>query len=134
MTTGPLIMPADVEQLAIDVLTAQFDAHFGGSPKVPVGTRVPNPRPARFLRLNRSGGPRETLISEQAWLILEGWGSDEVEALEVLNFARAVLAAQDGTLFGYGESGGPTNLPDPRTDQIRYTALVTVRARGTALA
>lgn len=132
MTVGPIIIPADVEQLVIDALDADFATtyadHENGIP--PAGTKTPNPRPTWFVRVMRSGGPRETLISENAWVILEAWAGTEQDAIDLLNRARAVLAAQDGPLFGYGESGGPTNLPDPRTDQIRYTALVTVRARG----
>lgn len=124
-----LVIFPDVEALAVQVINA--DSRRGSTKWA---TRVPNPRPDEFGRLMRFGGPRGTFVSENAELILEGWAQSEARALQILNFGRAILAAQDGPLFGYNELSGPSNLPDPTTDQIRYTMNVTVRARGSAVA
>lgn len=119
----------DAEALAIQAIMA--DPRRGTTKW---STQVPNPRPDEFGRLMRFGGPRETLVSERAQLILEGWALTETRAIQILNFGRAILAAQDGALFGYDEIAGPNNLPDPTTDLIRYTCNVSVRVRGTSLA
>jgi hypothetical protein len=128
--TQLLIFP-DVEALAVQALNADFVTRMPG---VKWSTKVPNPRPDKFGRLMRSGGPRETLITENASLIVEGWAAQEADAIAILNLARAILFEQDGTLFGVTETGGPTNLPDPTTSQVRYTALLGVRVRGTVTA
>jgi hypothetical protein len=124
-----LVIFPDVESLAIQAIMAD-----GRRGTTKWATQVPNPRPDEFGRLMRFGGPRETIVSEHAQLILEGWAQTETRALAILNFGRAILASQDGPLFGYSELSGPSNLPDPTTDQIRYTCNVSVRVRGTSLA
>jgi hypothetical protein len=124
-----IIVFPDVEALAVDVLNTD--------PRVPGSwsTKIPNPMPAEFGRVKRFGGPRESLISENANLIVEAWATTEARALEILNLARGVLASQDGPLFGYSEIGGPNNLPDPTVPAMaRYTLNISVRARGSVLA
>lgn len=122
-----LIIFPDVEQLCIDALDAGFEAL--GDP-ARWSTSVPDPRPAEFGRILRTGGPQETLISENATIVVEGWAATESRALAIANFGRAVLLAQDGTLFGATVPGGLGNLPDPTTSQIRYTLTMGVRVRG----
>lgn len=126
---GELVIFPDAEGLSVQAIMA--DSRRGTTAW---GTQVPNPRPDEFGRLMRFGGPRETLVSERAQLILEGWALTEVRAVQIINFGRAILAAQDGSLFGYEEISGPINLPDPTTDLIRYTCNISVRVRGTSLA
>jgi hypothetical protein len=126
-----LIEFADVEALVIEAITDDFTT---SNPGVPAATKVPNPRPEEFIRVIRAGGPRETLISENAFVLVEAWAATEARAVKLLNRARAVLFAQDGALFGVTEIGGPSNLPDPTTSQVRYTSTLGVRARGTATA
>lgn len=124
-----LIVFPDVEVMAVTVINADPRRLVDWS------TRVANPRPAEFGRLMRIGGPRESFVSENALLTLEGWAATESRALAILNRGRAILAAQDGALFGYSEPGGPNNLPDPTVpDQVRYTLIVSVRARGSVIA
>lgn len=126
----------DVEVLAVEAINellpdaALLELDFAAR----AATTVPNPRPRTFVRVFRTGGIRETKVSEQALLTLEGWDEDdEGRALWVLNRARGILEAQDGALFGFTEVGGVSNLPDPTTDQIRYTMMVGIRARGRAV-
>lgn len=122
-----MILLPDVEALTIQTLNAGFSTAMPG---VRWSTRIPDPRPAQFGRLFRIGGVRETLISEQAALSLEGWGESEVTAFAILRLARGILHDQDGALFGVVEGGGPANLPDPLSSQSRYTMTVTVRVRA----
>jgi hypothetical protein len=128
---GNLILFSDVEAAVRAELNSEFATRM---PDVRWGTKIPNPRPAAFGRLLRLGGPKETLISEMAHISLEGWAYDEVDAIAILNLGRAVLNAQDGTLFGVTEISGPNNLPDPTTSQVRYTQLFGVRMRGAVTA
>jgi hypothetical protein len=98
-----------------------------------IATRVPNPRPASWLRVMRTGGARESRFVDRPQITLEGWGPDEDTASKLLNRARTWLNAAGGQIFGVEEVGGPANLPDPTTAQIRYTMTVWVRIRGTAV-
>jgi hypothetical protein len=127
----PLLIMPDVEKLVVEALNAEFGTR---KPAVKWSTKVPNPRPAAFGRVLRTGGPMETLVSENAQITLEGWAGTEAVALDILNLARAIAFDFDGTLFGVTEIGGPANLPDPTTSQCRYTATLGVRARGTVTA
>jgi hypothetical protein len=98
-----------------------------------IATRVPNPRPASWLRIMRTGGARESRFVDRPQITIEGWGPDEDTASKLLEDARTWLNAAGGQLFGVEEVGGPGNLPDPTTAQIRYTMTVWVRIRGTAV-
>lgn len=128
---GALIVFPDVEGLLVAALNAAFADRM---PDVRWGTKVPATRPDRFGRVMRVGGPRESLISENATVVLEGWAKRESDAVAILNLGRAVVFGLDGQLFGASEPGGPANLPDPTTDQIRYTSTLAVRARATVTA
>lgn len=97
---------------------------------VPVVADIPVTRPAEFVRVIRTGGPRETLRSEAALLAVEAWASTKARASQLAREARAVIFALDGQLFGAREVAGPAYLPDPSSAQIRYTMTVQVRARG----
>ncbi len=100
---------------------------------VKIATRVPNPRPASWLRIMRTGGARENRFVDRPQLTLEGWGPDEDSASKILEDARTWLLAAGGQIFGVEEVGGPANLPDPTTAQIRYTMTLWVRIRGQAV-
>ena len=102
-------------------------------PGVKIATRVPNPRPGSWLRVMRTGGARESRFVDRPQITLEGWGPDETTASKLLDTARTWINAAGGQLFGVEEVGGPANLPDPTTAQIRYTMTVWVRIRGTAV-
>lgn len=95
--------------------------------------KIPQARPDEFIRILRTGGVKETLRSEAAQITVEAWAQTEARAFELLNNARALINAADGTLFGAIELGGPANLPDPSSAQIRCTMSFQIRARGTAV-
>jgi hypothetical protein len=113
---------ADAEAAVIGHLAAQLD--------VPVAGRVPNPRPAAFVRVERLGGPRETRVSEAANFAIEAWAGTDVDASALLNTARTHLFDVEGALFGADEYGGPTRLPDPTGSMSRYTASFAIRVRA----
>lgn len=112
----------DAETAVIDYLTTQLVG-------VPVAGKVPNPRPARFVRVERVGGARETRVSDAARFVVEAWAATDAEAAQLLNTTRAHLFDVEGHLFGADEYGGPARLPDPLSNMSRYTASFTIRTR-----
>lgn len=119
-----LIVFPNVEALIVQVLTDELATRLPG---VGVGTKL---KPGDFVRVTRTGGPKETLISEQAIVLLEAYAESGLRAFEILSIARAVLNAQDGQIFGVIEISGPANLPDPTTSQTRFTQTFGARVRG----
>lgn len=122
-----LIIFDDVEAAVVGALTAEFETRM---PDVGIGVKL---EPGDFIKVTRTGGPKETLISEQATVLLEAY-SEDGDPVAILSLARAVLNSQDGLIFGVKEFSGPADLPDPSTSQTRYTQLFGVRVRGTSLA
>lgn len=131
-----LVVFPDITAAVIDFVRAQLVA--AGS-SAPVTMRVPNPRPGAFVTIQRVGGVRRNLVVDEATLTVEAWGSTEPAAHDLAQLARAAVHAavgqvtSAGTIYRTGEFAGPASLPDPDSDQPRYTFTVTVAARGTAI-
>jgi hypothetical protein len=125
LSESPIIFP-DAEKVVREYLVLRM-------PGIKIASRVPDPRPTSWLRVMRTGGARENRFVDRPQITLEGWGGTEKEAWTMLETGRAWLNAAGGQLFGVEEVGGPANLPDPTTAQIRYTMTLWVRIRGTAL-
>jgi hypothetical protein len=126
----PIAFP-DAERLVIDYLTPLVG--------VPVSLTVPNPRPAAFVTVQRVGGARLNLVADDPTLAIEAWAASPTAAKAVLGVARAHLLAMgrqavDGVpVYRVAELGGPAYLPDPDSDQPRYTLTVQVALRGVAM-
>lgn len=119
----------DVEALLVSYLNGVLDE--------PVHTKVPSPRPATFVRIMRTGGTATGLVTDEALIAYEAWAATEPAAQELAQRVRAYIRAVDvvaGVQF-YGPINptGPVNLPDPASGQARYTGLVSVGVRGTAI-
>lgn len=132
----------DVEELVCTFLRGRMNAVFPGVDVFPgslfpgapqIGIRVPTGRPAEFIRVLRTGGPKETLVSEAAQITVEAWAQTEARASLLLSQCRALLNAADETIYGVREFSGPANLPDPLSANIRYTMSFQIRARGTVI-
>ena len=132
----------DVEDLVCTFLRARLSAAFPGLDVFPgqlfpgapqIGIRVPTARPDEFIRILRTGGPKETLVSEAAQITVEAWAKSEARSSLLLSQCRALLNAADETIYGVREFSGPANLPDPLSAQLRYTMSFQVRARGTVI-
>ena len=103
----------------------------------PVSTKVPDPRPATFVTIFRTGGGPNGLVTDNPLLAYEAWAATEIAASNLAARVGAYLRAVDvvdGTQF-YGPVTvtGPINLPDPASGQARYTGFVSVGVRGTAI-
>jgi len=103
---------------------------------VPVGARVPNPRPASFVVVKRFGGVRASRVSDRPMLGVECWAENDAAAQDLAQLARAHLYDMggntiDGTpVYRTTEVAGPAALPDPDSLQSRYTLTVSVHLRG----
>lgn len=132
--TEVVVFP-DVEGLVCDWLPAELAAR---SRTVTVSTKVPNPRPAEFVRVIRTGGPQLNLVQDQPTLVVEAWAATESAAASLAELARALLKSTAGQQVGgvmvyrVDEIGGPQNLPDPDSAQARYVFTLSILLRGTA--
>lgn len=121
----------DVEQGLIDHLDALLTR--------PVVGKIPNPRPPRFTRIIRTGGPRSSLVTDGAQVTIESWAGTDTEAVadaqEVRAYINALLNQEiDGAVVSRVEEfSGPGNLPDPASAQARYVQTFRVHARGLAI-
>ena len=122
----------DIEAL----LTTWLRAQLGD---VAVGNKVPNPRPDRFVLVQRHGGVRSTVVTDAAQVGLECWAGRDYEAHDLLQRCRSLLLYRlpgqilDGhTIYRVDEFGGPSNLPDPASASPRWVAELQVHVRGLA--
>lgn len=128
-----LIIFPDVEGLLVAYLNAALAERDAGAS---ASTRVPNPRPSRFVRCQRVGGPVSSLfVVDTPLVVVEAWGRDDVDAQQLLSLTRAllhVLPDVDARVYRVDELSGPGNLPDPLSDQSRYTMTLSLSLRGDA--
>lgn len=118
---------------AVDVVTTALDASL----VEPVRSRVPNPRPATFVLVRRTGGPKRNLVTDEAQITVESWAATCEDAADLAQEARAILNNLPGQSIGgvpvyrVDEASGPADLPDPLSDQARYSQTFSVALRGT---
>lgn len=104
------LRPADVEAALIEYL-----APLG----VNVGTTVPNPAPAGFIRVSRTGGGRPNVIEERPTMLFECWAADSVAAFDLASSCWELVAAAGGSFIAAGvwcddpDPSMPINFPDP---------------------
>lgn len=104
-----------------------------------VGTKVPNPRPSPLVVVRRVGGPRLNPVADDALLTIESWAADPSDAHDLAQLARAHVHALRGqvvagaAVYRTADAAGPQSLPDPLSDEPRYSFTVSVALRGAAL-
>lgn len=130
-----LISFPDPESVLTSFLTAQnVSGTFAG---VKASTQVPNPRPNEFVRVLLVGGFQETLVTDVPRLVVEAWGNSKSRAQGLAARCRSLIdaAARDGvmgsaTLLRVNVVSRPANLPDPDSNQYRYTATYELALRA----
>lgn len=131
MTTLPVEFP-DAVALVLDYLRDQLD-------DIVCVSQIPNPRPDTFLLVRRAGGVRLNVVADNPMLTVEAWAATPEAAHDLLAEARGRVHAMRGQAFDgvavyrVTEIGGPAHLPDPTSEQPRYTMTVQVAVRGTAM-
>jgi hypothetical protein len=133
-----IIRYSDARTLMIDWIEARLPSF--GYTGMSVTSRVPKPRPDRFVLVFRTGGVEQTVVSEQAQLTIECWASTDTEAHDLAQVVRGIVRAAGGELLGtvqcysVTEASTPQDLPDPSSDhQFRWTWTVLAHLRGTQL-
>lgn len=128
----PVAFP-DVEAVLVGWLA---DVLPGYGVAQPVSTRVPNPRPTQFIRIQRTGGPRQNVVVDGAQVTYECWDDDSAQAAATARVVRAVVLAAKNTvtpsgalIYGTDEFSGPALLPDV-SEQHRYSWTVRHHLRG----
>lgn len=96
---------------------------------------IPNPRPATFIRVMRTGGPRANLVVDAAQLTIESWSPDVDTAVTNAQTVRAQLnalyeQAVNPAIYYIEEFSGPVELPDPLSQSRRITWTAAVHLRG----
>lgn len=123
----------NVERAVIEYLDALLAA--------PVGDRVPEGDPLAHvpnLVVVRLGGPRVSVVTEQATITVEARGATKVEAFDLCADARQLVHQLEGrrtgglTFYGIREFAGPAPLPDPESGLPRYTFTVSMTVRAAA--
>lgn len=98
--------------------------------------RTPNPRPAEFVKVLGVGGNRRDRVTDVATVAVEAWAATRSRAAALAQEVRAVIHAMEGATFdGYSvqevaEFAAPGDLPDPLSDQFRYTATYAIAIRS----
>jgi hypothetical protein len=119
-----MLAPVDIEGAVVTMLNDALAA--------PVATRVPNARPAEFVRVTRTGGQSRNLVQSDARVLVECWAADGVAAFGLARMAYAHLWASadsfiaDDVWVGRVDLTEPVNFPDPDTDSPRYQFLATL--------
>jgi len=121
-----VIVPKPALSAAIALLRDGLADH--GWPDIFVGSTKPGEAqgfavyPDQFVKVTRSGGGMNNLVTDRALLLVECWSVDSVEAENLANTCRALLRAApyQGQPFagayirGWDEAGdGPVDFPDP---------------------
>ena len=89
---------------------------------VPCSSQVPNPRPDRFITVERTGGGY-TLGRDNPYLAVQAWGTSEADAYALALRARDAFATdlrEEVPQVCSSEVDGLYNFPDPDGRQARY--------------
>ena len=121
----PLSFP-DAQLVVVEYLRVLLDP-------VPVGTRVPNPRPDRLVTLRRAGGVRGAVV-DRPRLDFFAWAQADEDAQDLIGAVRRHLAAMPGLrgevrVTGVAEFAGPVPAPD-ESGQPRWLATWEIALRG----
>lgn len=124
----------DAPERVADAIQARHRATFGS--QLVTTNRTPNPRPSEFVKVILVGGTRRDQVTDVPTLAVEAWSSSRSRAGALAQEVRAVIHSLEGATFaGYtfgevAEFAGPGDLPDPLSDQSRYTATYAVSIRS----
>jgi hypothetical protein len=131
----PTVTFPDVEALLTGALPSLLAARGF---TVPVGTKVPNPRPARFVRLVVASGNRRNLVAAAPTVTIEGWAQTETDAWALTEAARCCVESLSGQVVGgvpvirSHDFPLPDKFIDLDTGQPRYTTTGSFVVRGIA--
>lgn len=99
-------------------------SHLSDALGVPVLAEVPDERPARFVTVERTGGPSE-FYRDMPTLAVQCWAESRYEASELAEAAReAVMDIGGEPGVSRCEVASCYNFPDPDSRQPRYQLVI----------
>jgi hypothetical protein len=116
---------ADAEAMVVAFLKAHVAA--------PVSTRVPNPRPASFVRVWRNGGSASNRVLETPQFTVDAYGTSTVTASDLSAQCREAFFndyTEMPLVRGVEEAVGPYSVPDTDAGAERYRFTVQLRVRA----
>lgn len=114
----------DATAIVIDFLASGLTERADDTPVLP---RVPTDRPTRFVVVRRTGGVSHDRVIDDPQITVESWGASDEDAHDRLQLCRGLLLSRP---YRVAEVSGPGNLPDPLSDQPRYSQTFLVALRG----
>jgi hypothetical protein len=132
-----VIVAPDAEAIVISYLNVAYAAR---SESARASTKVPAPRPAKFVRVLRTGGPINLMV-DRPQLTIQAWATTAVVASALMQLTRGLMHAIDtvtyqGRTYQFydpQEFSGPANQPDPDSEMERYTETFSVGLRASAI-
>ena len=107
--------------MSFDVLSA-LTSWLPEKVGVPCSTEVPDPRPAEFVTVERTGGP-SSLGKDEPYLAVQAWAATDADAYALALAARdavALMAWQEIPQVCSARVAGLYRFPDPESRQARY--------------
>jgi hypothetical protein len=139
MTAGEVIIFRDAEATATSYLLEEFAARDWVA-GLTATSAIPNPRPARYLQVIRTGGFIHDMVWDRPQLLIIAASDDEGDAIDILNLVRGLMVAAgivgemgEATVSEVNEFSGPANWPDPNSGQPRYRCTFELDLRGSAV-
>ena len=114
----------------IDAMLLDF---FGSRLSVPVHMKVPQDRPASFVRVWRTGGGALNRAVDQPLVTVQGWAQSDLAAHDLAAECRDLLlneASGMPLVRSVEVVSGPYLDPDPDSRQPRYTVTARLTVRG----
>ncbi|WP_348245922.1 hypothetical protein, partial [Salmonella enterica] len=87
------MIPVTFPDIAITLADYLAPALAARGVTVPVVAEVPDPRPDRFVRVVRIGGPRANLITDTPRVVAECWDLSCAGAADLASVTRALIGA-----------------------------------------
>lgn len=131
--TYPAIVFPDATYVVITALNDGFSAY---SESAVAYEKVPATRPAKFVVVRRTGGPQLNQFTDLAQVTVESYGASVEDAHDLAQLARALLRQARATsvdgdaVYRVDEISGPAELPDPLSDQARFSQTFAAAIRG----
>jgi hypothetical protein len=103
---------------------------------VPIASRVPSPRPPRWLQLRRGGGAQLRPVRDQPRVDVLAWDDDDpgawslAEAVRRSIHALAATTLLGPTVYRVDETMGPRQLDDDETGSPRVWATYSIAVRA----
>lgn len=126
------VLFGDIEDALADYLNGQLTPLVYDTAPKELASKLP------FFVVSRIGGPKSTVVTEDATISIESWAAGYKAAHDNAQLARQAIHQLRGQTIGgihiirIQEFSGPARLPAPESNKPRYVFTVSVRARGFA--